>query len=212
MKKLALTLSTALLMFANTAFAEIAMGVTANFASIDTDGSETLRDSAKVTTGGASENVVVPEIFVEVTGDAGALGVAYIPTQELGSKSRTDTAVRQQDGGTYKAEAEVDSHIMVYADINMTEYAGQTVYAKLGLANATIKTLESLNSGSTYQDQDVMGYTVGLGFRGDISDYFYKVEGTFTDYEDYEDTSSAGNKVTAETEIISLKASVGMAF
>lgn len=219
MKKLALTLSAALLMLVNTANAEVAMGITANFAQIDTDGSETLRDSAKVTSASHSENVVVPEVFIEVTGDSGAFGVAYIPVQELGTKSREDSISSPQiagDAGTYTAKAEVASHIMVYADINMSDFMGQTIYGKLGIANATIETEESLNSGSTYSDQDVMGYTVGLGMRGSLdglySGSFYKLEGTYTDYEDYEDTSTALNKIVAETEITSVKASVGYNF
>ena len=216
MKKLVLTITAAFLLTVNTVNAEMAIGVTANFATVDTDGSETLRDSAKVTNASASEDVVVPEVFIEVIGDRGAFGVAYIPVQELGTKSRTDTAVRGQDGGTYTAKAEVSSHIMLYADINMTEFSGQTVYGKLGISNATIKTDESLNSGSAYADEDVMGYTVGLGVKGSLDNLyantFYKLEGTYTDYDDYESNSSANNKIVAETEITSVKASIGYNF
>ena len=216
MKKLVLTITAAFLLTVNTVNAEMAIGITANFATVDTDGSETLRDSAKVTNASASEDVVVPEVFIEVIGDRGAFGVAYIPVQEIGTKSRTDTAVRGQDGGTYTAKAEVSSHIMLYADINMTEFSGQTVYGKLGISNATIKTDESLNSGSSYADEDVMGYTVGLGVKGSLDNLyantFYKLEGTYTDYDDYESNSSANNKIVAETEITSVKASIGYNF
>ena len=136
----------------------------------------------------------------------------YIPVQELGSKSRTDSN-SDGDSGTYTAKGEINSHALVYMDINMGEALGSTVYGKLGFSRATIVTKESLNSGSTFKDQDVYGFTVGLGGRGEISGpYFYKVEGTYTNYEEYSDVSSANNKVAFDTEIYSAKFSVGMAF
>ena len=218
MKKLVITISTALLFFANAVTADVAMGITANFASIDTSGTEKLRDSGKLSTASHTEDTVVPELFIEVTGDRGAFGLAYIPVQEMGAKSRSDTkdanGGASEDTGTYKAEAEIDSHVMIYADINMTEFAGQQVYAKLGVSNAEITTLEDLNGGSSYDNQDVMGYTLGLGLRGDVpmvDNTFFKLEGTYTDYEDYE-SNNANNNITAETEITSVKLSVGYNF
>ena len=151
-------------------------------------------------------------MFIEVVGDRGAFGVAYIPVQELGNKSRTDSN-SEGDSGTYTAKAELDSHIQVYANLNIADVGGAKAYVVGGIAQATIVTAESLNSGSTYQDEDVMGYTVGLGVRGDLpSNTFYKLEYTYTDYEAYSDKSSAGNTIDAETEVYSLKASVGYQF
>ena len=64
MKKLA-TITAAFLLIANTVNAEIGIGVTANFAEIDTSGSETLRDSGKITTASRSESELLPEATVE---------------------------------------------------------------------------------------------------------------------------------------------------
>ena len=217
MKKFVSILAASFFLIVNSVKAEYAIGVTANFASIETDGTETLRNSAKKTNASVTEEVVVPEIFVEYVGERGALGLAYIPVQELGNKSRSDTkdanGGSSEDTGTYTAKAELDAHVLIYADLNFAEVAGQTVYAKGGIAQATISTLENLNSGSTSQDEDVLGFTVGLGLRGSLpNSSFYKLEGTYTDYEAYEDTSSVNNKIDAETEIYSLKASIGYQF
>ena len=51
--------------------------------------------------------MLVPELFIEFIGDRAAVGLAYIPVQELGSKSRSDSN-SDGDTGDYKAEAEVD--------------------------------------------------------------------------------------------------------
>ena len=52
-----------------------------------------------------------------------------------------------------------------------------TLYAKFGISRAELVTQESLNSGSTYDNEDVFGYTLGLGKRGDFyGGTFYKAE------------------------------------
>ena len=52
--------------------------------------------------------------------------------------------------------------------------------------------------------------------RGDLyGSTFYKLEGTFTKYDTYEDSSenaTTANKITADTEITSVKLSVGYKF
>ena len=55
---------------------------------LDTSGTETTRSSGQKNTGSHSEDVLVPEVFFEATADNGiTVGLAYIPTREMGSKS-----------------------------------------------------------------------------------------------------------------------------
>jgi opacity protein-like surface antigen len=220
MKKLAISLATSMFIFVQAHAGDLAIGVTANFAFTDTSGTETLRDSGKKTNATHEEDVVIPEIFIESVGDRGAFGIAYVPITELGSKSRTDAAVAaaaggaENDTGAYKAEAEVADHIMVYVDYNIADLAGQTVYLKGGVSRATIKTLEAFPAGGGYGNEDVFGYTVGLGARADIgSNMFYKVEGTYTDYDELSVSGADNtNKIVADTEIMSAKFSLGYKF
>ena len=195
--------------------AEMAIGITGAMHMFDASGTETTRTSGQKNTGSHSDEALVPEIFFEVD-DNITLGVAYIPTRELGSKSRSDTN-SEGSTGTYRAEAELENVVQLYTDIPVTAYAGADVYVKLGIQHATIATLESLNSGSTYPNQDVLGYTIGLGAKGDLpygNNLFYKADVTYTDFEDYSSTDEAGtgNKVEAELEDIAVKFSVGYKF
>ena len=132
----------------------------------------------------------------------------------MGSKSRTDTG--DQSAGTYKAEAELDNVVQLYVDYSVTEYAGAEIYIKGGIQHATIVTLESLNSGSTYPNQDVFGYTLGIGAKGDlpVANTFYKADLTYTDFQDYsaDDQAGTGNKVEADLEDVAVKFSVGYKF
>ena len=193
------------------------IGVTGAFHMIDVSGTETTRNSGQQNNGSHSEDVIVPELFIEAVYDSGvALGVSYIPTRDMGSKSRPDTN-SEGDTGTYKAAAELDNVVQIYFDAPITEAYGSNVYAKVGVQHATIVTLESLNSGSTYPNEDVIGLTLGVGAKGDLpygNNLYYKLEGTYTNFSDYEETaaSGAGNTVTAELEDIALKLSLGYKF
>ena len=195
--------------------AEMAIGITGAIHMFDASGTETTRTSGQKNTGSHSDEALVPEIFFEVE-DNITLGVAYIPTRELGSKSRSDTN-SEGSTGTYRAEAELENVVQLYTDIPVTAYAGADVYVKLGIQHATIATLESLNSGSTYPNKDVLGYTIGLGAKGDLpygNNLFYKADITYTDFGDYSasDEAGTGNKVEADLEDIALKFSVGYKF
>ena len=214
MKKITTILLSFLFISFQAAKAEIGIGITGAYHMFEASGTETTRTSGQKNTGSHDENVLVPEIFVEaVLDNGGAVGVAYIPTREMGKKSRSDTN-SEGDTGTYKAEAELENVIQLYADIPLM---GPMLYGKVGIQHATIETLESLNSGSTYPNKDVMGYTIGLGTKGDLpygNDLYYKVEATYTDFEDYEaeSDSTPANKVVADLEDVAVKLSIGYKF
>lgn len=218
MKKVITILLTFLFVSLHSAKAEVGIGFTGAFHMLDASGTETTRNSLEKNTGSHSEDVVIPELFIEaITDNGGAIGISYIPTREMGSKSRSDTN-SAGDTGTYKAEAELDNVVQIYADIPTTlSLGGGNVYGKIGVQHATIKTLESLNSGSTYPDADVLGLTLGIGTKGDLplgNNLYYKAEGTYTNFEKYssDDEAGTGNNVTADLEDISVKLSIGYKF
>ncbi len=196
--------------------ADIGMGLTGAIHMFDATGTETTRTSNQKNSGSHSDQVAVPELFVEVVYDnGGAIGISYIPTRDVGSESRSDSN-SGGDTGTYTAEAELDDVVQIYADIpTALSIRGYDIYAKVGVQHVTLVTLESLNSGSTYPDEELLGYTLGLGTKGDLAfgnNLYYKAEATYTNFEDYEATATAGNKVEAELEDIAVKFSVGYKF
>ena len=218
MKKLIAILSSVFFIFSTSVKADVAFGVTANFAQIDTDGKEVeLTGDAEETTKSVSEDVVIPEIFVEAINDQGwAIGLAYIPARQLGAESRTDTSptadTETGDAGTYKADAEIKNVVQIYTDIPVGP-----VYVKLGFSRADIKTMEENPTGTSYNDSTVNGYTVGAGYRGEMpilmDNGFYKVEATYTDFDEFRQTdSNSDHRVIANTEVTAVKLSVGTQF
>ena len=216
MKKIITILTPLFLLLTVVAKAEVGIGITGAFHSFDASGTETTRESEEKNTGSHSNEVLVPELFVESIADNGfTLGISYIPVRELGSKSRTDAespSDSDSDDGTYTAKAELENVIQLYADIPLGSYP---FYVKLGMQHVTLSTLESLNSGTTYPDADLMGYTYGLGHKGDLpygNNMYYKVEATYTDFEDYTNSATTGNKLEADFDDTAVKLSVGYKF
>ena len=220
MKKLVTILLSFLFMSFQSVKSEVGIGVSGALHMLDASGTETVRTSGAKNNGSHSEDVVVPELFIEgVYDNGGAIGISYIPTRDVGSKSRTDTANNSgDDAGTYKAAAELDNVVQIYVDIpTPMSIAGNDFYVKAGIQHATLVTLESLNSGSTYPDEDLLGVTLGFGTKGDLpygNNLYYKAEATYTNFESYtaDSSSSPSNKVEADLEDIAVKLSIGYKF
>ena len=193
---------------------EAVIGITGAYHMLDASGTETVRSSGELNSGTHSEDILVPEIFIE-GGSELVLGLAYIPTRDVGNKSRTDSG--DQSAGTYKAEAELENVVQLYADYAFASVPQGDVYFKLGIQHATLATLESLNSGSSYPDADLFGYTLGLGVKGDLpygDGLIFKADLTYTDFEDYSAGAADGNgnKIEADLEDVALKLSIGKKF
>ena len=191
----------------------LGVGITGAVHYIMADGTEQTRQSNENNSGDHNELVAIPEIFVETITDEATLGISYIPTRDMGSESRSDSN-SDGDTGTYKAKAELDNVIQIYADIPANQVMGYQAHVKIGIQHATVNTLESLNSGSAYPNQDIWGMTLGYGVSGDLpygDSLYYKGELTYTRFEDYK-AQAAGNKVTADLEDLAAKFSIGKKF
>jgi len=214
MKKLVAIVCSLFLLTTISAKAEMGIGISGAFHMLEADGTEITRSSNEKNNGTHSEDALVPELFIEMIGDNGsALGISYIPTRDMGSKSRSDTN-SEGDTGTYKAAAELDNVLKIYGDIPMGDIYGSTGYLHVGIQHVEVVTLESLNSGASYPNKNVFGYTVGFGAKGDLAygnNLYYKGELTYTNFEAYEG-DGAGNKVNADLEDIAARLSIGYKF
>ena len=216
MRKLITTISSLLLLTIVSAKAEMGIGISGAVHNIDGSGTETTRQSSQVNTGSHDETAEVPEVFVEAISDSGfTVGISYIPTRDMGSKSRTDSETATgRDNGTYTAKAELDNVFKIYTDIPAGSIVGFPTYVHLGIQHVTLVTLESLNSGASYPNKDLLGATVGLGTKGDLpfgNNLYYKGEVTYTNFETYE-ADGAGNKVFADLEDYAARISIGYKF
>ena len=215
MKKIISIITSLFFLSTFAAKAEIGVGISGALHMMDASGTETTRQSGEKNSGGISEDVGVPELFIETIGDNGVtFGLSYIPQRSVGTKSRVDAESpgdTDGDDGTYKAAAELDNVFKIYADIP-TGYA--STYVHVGVQHVTLTTLESLNSGASYPNKDLLGATVGFGTKGDLpfgNNLYYKGEVTYTNFESYE-ADGAGNKVTADLEDYAARIAIGYKF
>ena len=213
MRKIITLLTPLFLLATVSAKAQIGMGLSVAHHMIDGDGTETTRQSSQENTGTHDVDITVPELFIEAIADNGwTIGLSYIPTRDMGEKSRSDTN-SAGDTGTYTAKAEFKNVAQLYTDIPVIG-GNYPIHVKLGYQHVTIKTLESLNSGSAYPDADVYGTTVGIGTKGDLpfGNSYYKLEATYTDFDSISLLSDANNKLEADLDASAVKLSVGYKF
>ena len=215
MKKIISSITGSILLFW-TSFAQaegVQFGVGFLAGQLSADGTETEGTAADTSTRTKSfeEAFYGADLFIEVVGDNGAtLGLSYVPVDfEIGSGSRTDTAVAtsaggaENDTGTRTASADVTDLVTLYTNIPM---GSSGWYALLGGHLATVTTSETLPN-SSYGNEDIYGYQVGLGMRSGNR----KIELSYSDFEDININATGGgtNSVSANADSLQLRLSYG---
>ena len=213
-----------------------AIGVSGNVADFTTSGTEeegygaaTSPQGIESTAGSAANSVEFGAIFAEFAGRnnwAGmTIGLEYIPGKaSLGSASRTDVASTTEDGatsddsGTYTGKAEVSEHCTLYIEPTFYATEGIGIYAKGGLSNVKVTSLESISKGinsSAYGDVRIWGATLGAGLRfKHSSGFLIKTEYSHTEYEGITLTSTTGNqnRIKADPESDNIRVAIGWQF
>jgi len=219
MKNVKITiLALSMVFFTSAAIAGGAIGITISGTSIDASGFEKVKTSGNKTTHSASDDAVIPSIFVEQTNeDIGlTIGLDLIPyAAEVGSGSNTgdDDA---ETSGTNSVNVNFKNHITLYAEKTLPFVDG--LYIKAGVSRVTLQTDDTISTGAEYGDSVIGGVTFGLGVKRDLNilgaDSFFKAEIAMADYEAQTFASTnTGNTVELEeldTEMIRL--SIGKKF
>ena len=212
MKNFWIILSITAMLLVGKANADVRFGASLGYTQISADGTET--EGGETNSAEVSHDVFIPSIFVEYEFDRLAIGLDYIPidadvsektkTRSDTETSVTGTATTTTTARTQSAQAEVTDHVTLYANYLLTD----SFYVKGGVASMTLNTVESLGTGSTYGNEDVLGGVFGFG----ITDGSSRFEFAYTDYEDISITSgvartgvSPNNKIDADLDTITLK-------
>ena len=205
----------ATMFIAASAYAEKRVGVSLAYTMFDSSGTEETKSSGEKNSKSIEEDVMVPAIFFEIANDRGlALGVDFTPADaELGSGTGDDDDA--ETSGANKASAELTGHYTIYG---LLPVGSAGAYLKAGVAHASIDTLETLATGTEYGNADVNGVLVGLGFNRESGNGgFFRMEGTYTDYEDVTfngsiDGDSVRNVIDADVDALAIRIAVGKAF
>ena len=211
MKKIFAILSAIFLMTSYSAKAEVQFGLDLLAGNLSVDGTEAEGTAADTSNRSKSfdEFFVGADLFIEHVSDTGfTLGLSYVPIDtEIGSGDRTDSATTtaaggaENDTGARSASADVSGLTTLYTNVPVGDW-----YGLLGLNMATIKTSETLPN-SSYGNEDIFGYTVGLGRRADK----VKAELSYTDFEDINISATGGgtNSISADADALTFRVSIG---
>jgi len=204
-----------MLAFSSASYAEMKYGVSGALTFVNASGTET--EGGEKNSADADNIIVIPSVFAEYAlSDKIAFGLDYIPFKaDVSDKTKkrtetetsvTGTATTTSTSRTQSANAELENHVTLYANYNMDN----GTYFKGGIAYVTLNTEESLDTGSKYGNEDIMGYLVGFG----VESGNWRTELTYTDYEDINLTSSVArtgvttnNKIDADLDTVALRVS-----
>ena len=203
-----------MLAFSSASYAEMKYGVSGALTFIEASGTET--EGSEKNSTEADNIVVIPSVFAEYSFGTISVGLDYIPFKaDVSDKTKkrtetetsvTGTATTTSTSRTQSANAELENHVTLYANYNMDN----GMYFKGGVAQVTLNTEESLDTGSKYGNEDIMGYIVGFG----VESGNWRTELTYTDYEDISLTSSVArtgvttnNKIDADLDTVALRVS-----
>tara|TARA_B100000767_G_C19670133_1_gene494930 strand:+ start:374 stop:1033 length:660 start_codon:yes stop_codon:yes gene_type:complete len=197
--------------------AEVRVGLALGQTSVETDGTQTMKDSAKTSKSSQDETTAIPSLFVEIANDSGlGLGLEVVPgSASIGSKNRADDDEESTNGN--KASAEINGLTSVYA----MKTFGNGLFLKAGMTQTEVVTTEALNTGSTYGNETVTGGLIGIGItKTNDNGVFFRASAEYTDYDDISLTSKTDvggtansfNKISASVDTTAFKISIGKAF
>ena len=187
MKKTILT-TFCMMFIASTAYAA-SMGVSGTALYYDASGTETVKSSNEKNTAGENGFAPIPSFFIETESDAGGIiGMEIIPYGAKvadfdNSRTDTDTDDSADNSGNNKGDVNFKNHITLYVEQPVSSPIDDS-FIKFGISNVTIETDESLATGTTYGDENVMGLMIGFGKKTERGDgTFIKIVGEVSHYQ-----------------------------
>ena len=200
MRKILIT--TAAVMFASAnAFAaslsDLSFGVSGTAFYYDASGTETTKSSGQ--TADESDSGVAPmaSIFAETETAAGVVvGLELMPYSAKvgsGSMNSDDDA---ETSGVNSVDVNFKDHITLYAEYPSDFTDGG--FLKAGVHKVTVETDDTLSTGSKYGDEDLTGFMLGIGKRGDTANGFYKIAAEVSYYGGETFNAATGGNATGD--------------
>tara|TARA_Y100000590_G_C15536786_1_gene945354 strand:+ start:449 stop:1063 length:615 start_codon:yes stop_codon:yes gene_type:complete len=145
-----------------------------------------------------------------------AVGVDYVPEALESETSETvvydKTTSDTRTAKTNKVQVDFEELTSAYIMVNLTE----GLYVRGGVVQVDVVTNESLGTGSTYDDTDMDGTIMGIGYNRTLDNgLFFRVEGNYMDLgsASLTATNNAENKISLnDLQGASARIAVGKAF
>lgn len=215
MKKIFIT-TIGFLFIASSAIAQnFSMGVSLQGLYFDASGTETLKESSKVTNKDETGFAPVASIFLEgETATGQTVGLEVVPYSAKiadGSMSNDDDA---ETSGTNTVDVNFKNMVSLYVE-NPIDTAIAGSFVRAAVSHVSLETDETLSTGATYGDENITGITLGFGAKNDLpnGDGFYKVIAELSHFGGETFTGSTGTKIELDDfQTAAIRVSVGKNF
>jgi len=221
MKKIILTLVSAMLLTGVAYAGSFGVGASGSLIKVSADGKEVTGagalGTANTNTKSVEEMSIIGSLFLDYEFDNGVvLGFSHVPgAADVSDKTHSRTETAQGISGTdasgsvtRTADAEVENFNTIYI-----EYPFGAAYAKLGYAQLDVNTKENaITDGGTYPNATLDGLTIGAGINGSLGEFFTKTAIEYTDFEDLKINSTTNNSIEADLDVLEFKVSLGKRF
>jgi len=182
MKKVLISTLGMLFMTASAFAANVGVSGTALYYSAS--GTETTKSSSEKNDKSDSGFAPMASVFVEQElGTGVTVGLDLMPySAKIGSGSM-DKDDDAETSGTNKVDVNFKNHVTLYAEVP-TNFGGiDGGFIKVGLHRVSVETDDVLSTGSKYGDEDITGFMLGFGKKGDLANGgFFKIEGQVSRY------------------------------
>jgi len=223
MKKVIISLLASIALTGVSYAGSFGVGISGSVIQVEADGTETT--TAGTVAGGAAntnsksvdDTSAIASVFVDYELDNGmVIGFSHVPgSADVTGKAHNRTEAAQGVSGTdasgtvtRTADAEVENFNTLYI-----EYPIGSFFAKVGWSQIDVNTKENaITDSGTYGDETLDGYSIGAGINGAFNSYFTKTSVEYTDFEDLALTSTTGNKISADLDVLEFKLAVGKRF
>jgi len=201
--------------------AQVSMGISGTGIYYDASGTETTKSSNEKNEKSDDGFAPMASLFIEKELDTGmTVGLDVVPygakvADFNNARTDTDTDDASDTAGNNKGDVNFKNLITLYASKDLAN----GMFAKFGLSRMTVETDETVATGSTYGDENIMGIMVGLGAQRDLNDgAFIRVEGQVSrfqgaTFDGSADSDSVKNKIELDDfTTAGIKFSVGKSF
>ena len=151
-------------------------------------------------------------IFAEYDAGPVSIGIGYIPETIASPENKNvqHTSDTNSTNLTNTVKVDINDIMTIYALLDIP--LGGT-YLKVGYREATVETKENLGTGGSYNDVDVEGHSIALGYKFDTGSegLSVRLELEGAQYDDVEATNNADTSTKVKvTDLMSGSASISL--
>ena len=176
---------------------DLSLGVSGTALYYDASGTETTKSSGQLNDKSDTGIAPMASIFAEMeTGTGVIVGLELMPYSAKVGSGAMNSDDDNETSGVNSVDVNFKNHVTLYAEYPNSFTEGG--FFKAGIHRVTVETDDTLSTGSKYGDEDLTGFMIGIGKRGDTSNGFYKIAAEVSYYGGETFNAATGGNATGD--------------